>query len=75
MCAFRHAKNRLRRYVKYGITEELVIRVVESEVAAGGQGSGLALLPTSIGDFRVAFVVEERATTIKTIMPPRQSVL
>lgn len=69
----RHAKNRLRRYLKYGITADLVVQVVQSEVAVGATGDSLALLPSSVGEFRIAFVVEERATTIKTVMPPRRS--
>lgn len=71
----RHAKNRLRRYTKYGITAELVIQVVERQVAAGARGEQLALIPTDAGDFRVAFVVEQLATTIKTVMPPRRTAL
>lgn len=69
----RHAKNRLRRYVKYGITAELVIQLVESEVAAGAEGDGMAFFPSGVGDFRIAFVAEDQAATIKTIMPPRRS--
>ena len=68
----RHAKNRLRRYSKYGVTAELVIQMVEHQVAAGTRGDGMAFLTTDVGAFRIAFVAEDRATTIKTIMPPRR---
>lgn len=49
------------------------MQLVESQVAAGAQGHGLVLLTTGVGDFRVAFVVEQTVTTIKTVMPPRRS--
>jgi len=68
----RHAKNRLRRYVKYGITAELVVQAVQERVAAGASGHGLALVGGTVGDFRIAFVVEADRAIITTIMPPRR---
>jgi hypothetical protein len=69
----RHAKNRARRYAKYGVTPEDVIQAVQQQSAPGMRGQGMALLATKIGDFRIAFVVEDRAVTIKTVIPPRRS--
>ena len=73
-CAMsRHAKNRVRRYVKYGITVELVLEAVREQATVGDRGEGQALVASSVGQFRVAFVVEERGVTVKTVLPPRRS--
>jgi hypothetical protein len=59
--------------VKYGLTAGSVIQAVHDRVVVGAGRDDLALLPSSIGDFRIAFVVEGGRVTIKTVMPPRGS--
>lgn len=70
MCAV-PAREEPGRYLKYGITAELVVEAVQDRFAAGATGRGLAFIGSSVGDFRVAFVVEADRAIVTTVMPPR----
>jgi len=46
---------------------------VRDQVTSDAPGEAIALLPSSVGEFRIAVVVDEAGITVKTVMPPKRS--